>query len=132
MRFCLGLFVLSHLQMRCFLQLIYSRMMLNYFGILFYQRTQGSLLLLKKCIYVHVCVCSQNSKSRRTSIMHLYAAKLCFLCIVCGCYCCQSHGAGSMLIGEVLHFMCFSLCFMTEVILCTYFLQLLPFGTFHW
>lgn len=82
-------------------------------------------------VCVYMCVCAVRTL-RRKNIMHLYAAKLCILCIVCGCYCCQSHGAGSTLIGEALHFMCLSLCFMAEVILCMYFLQLPPFGTFHW
>lgn len=83
----------------------------------------------KKCIYIpmcvrvrtYVCTLKTPSKDERTFFwvciyMQLNYAASVFLCW--GCYCRWSRGAGSVFIVEALYFMCFSLCFVTQVILC--------------
>lgn len=91
MKFCLELFMFSHLQMCRFSQLIYSYIVLNYFGIPFDQRTECRFLSLEKmhiytymCVYACVCTLNSISESNWKDVFlskHLYAAKLCSFCI---------------------------------------------------
>lgn len=148
MKFCLELFMFSHLQMCCSSQLIYSYIVLNYFGIPYDQRTERRLLPLEKMyIYTYMCVCMHVSAlwilylspTERTFFwaciyMQLNYAASVFLCLwmlLLSVSWCQQYAHQ----GGTSFYVCLPLlCDTSDFVLlteCTYYVQLLPFDTFY-